>query len=436
MLLFRGRGSFRAGYYPHFQNSPSVIFSAKPGMDRRLLAPLLVLLLICGGCKKAQNLGKPDAKSSPAANKAAASPTPAVAAAPTPTPMPAIDRNARFIVLCYHRFEDKPHDSLAIAPTEFHAQMQALKDNDIAVIPMKDLLAWRRGEKSIPPKSCVITIDDGYISGYNVAWPMLKEFGYPFTMFIYTNYVEVGGKSMTWAQLEEMRDAGVDIECHTVSHRDLRHAPAGQDYNTWLHSEIYTSKDILEQHLGIKIFVFAFPYGTFNETVRKMALEAGYEALFTVYGQHMGIDAPADQLGRYAIESTHPDVFKAALNFGANGEPASGPIASAQLAAASMVTQPMNDEHISDSKPTIKANLATMGEVEPTSVEMRVSGFGLVPAKYDPQTKLVSYEFTQRLVPKTYTVILSAKVNGKKVETKWNFTVDSNAPMAKSAAAG
>jgi len=167
-----------------------------------------------------------------------------------------------------------------------------------------------------------------------------------------------------------------------------------------------------------------------------MALEAGYEALFTVYGQHMGIDAPADQLGRYAIESTHPDVFKAALNFGANGEPASGPIASAQLAAASMVTQPMNDEHISDSKPTIKANLATMGEVEPTSVEMRVSGFGLVPAKYDPQTKLVSYEFTQRLVPKTYTVILSAKVNGKKVETKWNFTVDSNAPMAKSAAAG
>jgi hypothetical protein len=282
----------------------------------------------------------------------------------------------------------------------------------------------------------VITIDDGYISGYNVAWPILKEFGYPFTMFIYTNYVEVGGKSMTWAELEEMRDAGVDIECHTVSHRDLRHAPAGQDYNTWLHNEIYTSKDILEQHLGIKISVFAFPYGTFNETVRKMALDAGYEALFTVYGQHMGIDAPADQLGRYAIESTHPDVFKAALNFGANGEPASGPAASAQLASASMVTQPMNDEHISDSKPTIKANLATMGEVEPASVEMRVSGFGLVPAKYDPQTKLVSYEFTQRLVPKTYTVILSAKVKGKKVETKWNFTVDTNAPMAKSAAAG
>jgi peptidoglycan/xylan/chitin deacetylase (PgdA/CDA1 family) len=405
-------------------------------MYRRLFAPLLILVLVSGGCKKAQNLEKPDAKSSSAATKSAASATPAPLAAATPTPAPVIDRTARFIVLCYHRFEDKPHDSLAIAPAEFHAQMQALKDNGIAVISMKDLLAWRHGEKSIPAKSCVITIDDGYTSGYNVAWPILKEYGYPFTMFIYTNYVEVGGKSMTWAQLEEMRDAGVDIESHTVSHRDLRHAPAGQDYNAWLHNEIYTSKDILEQHLGIKISVFAFPYGTFNEVVRKMALDAGYEALFTVYGQHMGIDAPADQIGRYAIESTHPDVFKAALNFGANGEPGSGPAASAQLAAASMVTQPMSDEHISDSKPTIKANLATMGEVEPNSVEMRVSGFGLVPAKYDPQTKLVSYEFTQRLIPKTYTVILSAKVKGRKVETKWNFTVDQNAPMAKNAAAG
>ncbi|MGA8655579.1 MAG: polysaccharide deacetylase family protein [Chthoniobacterales bacterium] len=405
-------------------------------MYRRLFAPLLILVLVSGGCKKAQNLEKPDAKSSSVATKSAASATPAPLAAATPTPAPVIDRTARFIVLCYHRFEDKPHDSLAIAPAEFHAQMQALKDNGIAVISMKDLLAWRRGEKSIPAKSCVITIDDGYTSGYNVAWPILKEYGYPFTMFIYTNYVEVGGKSITWAQLEEMRDAGVDIESHTVSHRDLRHAPAGQDYNTWLHNEIYTSKDILEQHLGIKISVFAFPYGTFNEVVRKMALDAGYEALFTVYGQHMGIDAPADQIGRYAIESTHPDVFKAALNFGANGEPGSGPAASAQLAAASMVTQPMSDEHISDSKPTIKANLATMGEVEPNSVEMRVSGFGLVPAKYDPQTKLVSYEFTQRLIPKTYTVILSAKVKGRKVETKWNFTVDQNAPMAKNAAAG
>ena len=118
---------------------------------------------------------------------------------------------------------------MVTTPNDFRAQMKALKDNGISVIPMQDLLAWRKGGKAIPSKSAVITIDDEWNSQYYVAWPILKEFGYPFTLFVYTQWVNTGGKAMTWAQLEEMRDAGVDIEAHTVSHHDLRHAPRGQD---------------------------------------------------------------------------------------------------------------------------------------------------------------------------------------------------------------
>jgi peptidoglycan/xylan/chitin deacetylase (PgdA/CDA1 family) len=399
-------------------------------MFRCFVPLILVLPLFVAGCKKSSTLAKLE-ETAPAA-------TPAPSVAPpqsTPTPpQVAVDRSAKVVVLCYHRFEDNKRDQLATNPTDFRSQMKQLKDDGIAVISMKDFLAWRHGEKSIPRKSCVITIDDGYISGYSVAWPILKEFGYPFTMFIYTNYVSVGGKSITWEELEQMRDAGVDIECHTVSHHDLRHAPKGQDYPTWLHNEIYTSKDILEQKLGVKIVAFAFPYGTHNEQVRKMATEAGFQAQFTVYGQHMGIDAPADQIGRYALDSMHPDLFKTVVNFGANDEVDPG-VQAAQLAAAAMITEPMNDEKISNARPVIKANLASMGNVEPSSVEMRVSGFGVVPAKYDPATKLVSYEFTQNLVPKTYTVILSAMVDGRKVETRWDFTVDPTAPAAGKQAA-
>lgn len=397
----------------------------------RCFVPLiLVLPLFVAGCKKSSTLAKLE-ETAPAATPAASVSAPP--STPTP-PQVAVDRSAKVVVLCYHRFEDNKRDPLATSPIDFRSQMKQLKDDGIAVISMKDFLAWRRGEKSIPRKSCIITIDDGYISGYNVAWPILKEFGYPFTMFIYTNYVNVGGKSMTWEQLEQMRDAGVDIECHTVSHHDLRHAPKGQDYPTWLHNEIYTSKDILEQKLGIKIVAFAFPYGTHNEQVRKMATEAGFQAQFTVYGQHMGIDAPADQIGRYALDSLHPDLFKTVVDFGANDAVDPGTQA-AQLAAAAMVTEPMNDEKISNTRPVIKANLASMGNVDPKSVEMRVSGFGVVPAKYDPATKLVSYEFTQNLVPKTYTVILTATADGQKVETRWDFTVDSTAPAAGKQAA-
>ena len=140
---------------------------------------------------------------------------------------PAVDHSAQVIVLGYHRFVDKVrHPDTEITPAEFEAQMQALKDQGIAVISMDDFLAWRHEQKSLPSRCAIITIDDGYNVGYTVAWPILKNFGYPFTMFIYTDYVrggpKSGGGSITWEQLAEMRDAGVSIQSHTVSHPDLR----------------------------------------------------------------------------------------------------------------------------------------------------------------------------------------------------------------------
>jgi Polysaccharide deacetylase len=195
---------------------PTVIyFSGRFCMCRSLLVFLSVLALLVTGCKKAEsNL----TQSTP-------SPTASVSLTPvaqtTPTAPPDTNRTAKFIVLLYHRFEDRPAE-LVTTPNDFRAQMKALKENGISVISMQDLLAWRKGKKAIPSKSAVITLDDEWNSQYYVAWPILKEFGYPFTLFIYTQWVNTGGKSMTWAQLEEMRDDGVDIEAHTVSHHDLR----------------------------------------------------------------------------------------------------------------------------------------------------------------------------------------------------------------------
>jgi len=358
-----------------------------------------------------------------------------------------VDKHSNVVAFCYHRFEEKVHDSLAITPEEFEKQMQALKDNGFTVIPMQDFLAWRRGEKSIPPKCAIITIDDGYVSGYDVAWPILKKYGYPFTMFVYIKYVNSGGKSITWDQLAEMRDAGVDIESHSFSHENLHGKPvkketaaeiASMGYENWLKKEIGDSKQFLEKQLGIKVNVFAYPFGVYNQKARDAVKAAGYEAAFTVYGQRLGSSSPYDLMGRYAIEYNKPQIFQSALDMVGGGQgPASysaAPVV-AQVAAASMLTQPMQGETISDPKPTIKANIATMGEVEPGSVEMRISGFGPVPAQYDPKTKMVTYVCAQKLRDKNYSVILSAKVGGKKVETRWDFNFDPNAPAASAAAA-
>src|SRR4051794_4279279 len=351
-------------------------------MGRRVVALVVALPLLVTACKKS-----PDPTQDQATSTAAAARATAAAASPAPGVNPAIDRNARVMVLCYRRFEDRPRDPFSIAPAAFRAQVQALKDHGIAVISLKDFLAWRRREKAIPPRSCLITIDDGYASAYRVAWPILKEYGYPCTLFLYTRYVNVGGQSLTWAQLEEMRDVGVDIESLTVSHHDLRRAPKGQDYAPWLHHELYDSKQLLEAKLGLKVSALAFPYGAYNETVRKGALEAGYQPLSTVEGQHLGIDAPADRLGRYAIESNKPKSFEAALDFEDGGGD------QAPIALRLDATQPLNAQHVTDPNPTLRANLAAAQEIDAHSLEMRVSGFGPVAAHYEPKSKVVTYAF-------------------------------------------
>src|SRR5260370_9687516 len=116
-------------------------------MSRRILALMLVLPLIVAGCKKSSTLAKLDDKT---ASADSASPTPLTVAAPPPPP--AIDRSAKVLVLCYHRFEDNPRDSLAIAPAEFRVQMKELKHNGIEVVARKAFLPWRRGENSILQK--------------------------------------------------------------------------------------------------------------------------------------------------------------------------------------------------------------------------------------------------------------------------------------------
>jgi peptidoglycan/xylan/chitin deacetylase (PgdA/CDA1 family) len=396
------------------------------------------------GCKKPTlpNAAKPLAEA-PAAAAEPVAPPPAEALPPPKVRQP--DTKGSVIALCYHRFEEKPKDAMAVTPAAFEAQMQALKESGFTVIPMQDFLAWRRGEKSIPQKSCLISIDDGYRSGYEVAWPILKKYEYPFTMFIYTAFVKggalAGGASLSWAELAEMRDAGVDIQSHTTNHQSLRMKKGKfqnqfATYEEWLQNEIAGSKHQLESRLGISVKVLAYPYGIHSEQVRALALASGYEAAFTTYGQRLTYHSPADQLGRYAIEHNKPKIFTDALAMiGGGGGMVESAAASVpgQIAATGMVTVPMEGEVVHELKPELKANLAALGEVEPGTVEIRVSGVGAVPVKYDPATKLAVGTLLQPLKDREITVILSALLRGKKVEVRWNFSCDAVAPSGLSA---
>jgi peptidoglycan/xylan/chitin deacetylase (PgdA/CDA1 family) len=439
---------------------------------------ILAAVLPLSGCAKVKGLlhrllhhGSTAAAASPTPGSA---PAPAAGVAPavattsvaTPTPQaltetappppraPAINKSASVIVLLYHRFEPTlPKNAaareLVITPTEFDKEMQGIKDAGFTVIPMQDFIAWRQGAKNIPAKSCVITVDDGYSSGYDTAWPILKKYGYPFTMFVYIDYINSGGKSISWDQLNEMLEAGVDIESHTYSHSHLTSPGFGVDATTkarvmkdvaslgrdgWLHKEIVDSKKILEQKLGIKVDAFAYPYGTGSNDphIRQVVKEAGYDVAFNVYGRRNGFSYPPyDQIGRYAVGGDNAaKIFDGAMKMVGGGDVGGGvndQPAFAELASASMVTEPVEGSTINNTTPVIKANLATMGAVDPASIKMRISGVGAVTAKFDPKTKIVSYTIPTPLAKDSYTVILSATIDGKLAETRWTFNVDPNA---------
>jgi peptidoglycan/xylan/chitin deacetylase (PgdA/CDA1 family) len=372
--------------------------------------------------------------------KASPSPSPTPTATSTPaakTPTkPVIDQTAQVLIFGYHRFVNKVRrPDTEITPEDFEKQMQQLKDNGITVIGMQDLLAWKRGEKNIPPRAAVITFDDGWKSQYEVAWPIMKKFGYTHTMFIYTEGVRGGhfggGEAITWDQLGEMRDAGVDIEAHSATHQDLRKPYDKvtkkklnpQEYEQWLQNEIIGSKQLLEQKLGIKVNCFAVPFGYYNEHIKEVARNAGYEAIFTVYGQPIMYSTSLESLGRYMIEGNKPKVFADAVKI-IGASTGSGAAAVASVGAQSLQTQPADGETIRTSLPLIRANLSALGQIDAGSVQMRVSGLGLVPASFDPKNVTVSYQVTQKLRDKTCTVIVTAKSDGKKIETHWTFGIE------------
>src|SRR5438046_3363471 len=295
----------------------------------------LVLLLGFSACKRHTGLvnSAQAANPSPAPSAAKAASTPSAPAVGATNPPAAkgckvvVDQTAQVIIFCYHRLVDKiRYPGTEIRPADFEAQMKGLKDRGITVIGMQDFLAWRRGEKNIPPRCAVVSFDDGWKSQYDVAWPIMKKFGYPFTLFIYTEGVRGGhfggGEAVTWEQLAEMRDAGIDIQGHSATHQDLRKPYdkmakkklSPPEYEQWLQNEIAGCKELLEQRLGIKVNCFAVPYGFYNQHIKDVAKNAGYEAVFTVYGQPITFRSSMDSLGRYLMEGNKPKVFGEAIS--------------------------------------------------------------------------------------------------------------------------
>jgi peptidoglycan/xylan/chitin deacetylase (PgdA/CDA1 family) len=345
-----------------------------------------------------------------------------------------VNKSSLVSIMCYHDFADKAGRSdMVIAHDTFRSQMQALKDANIPVIPMSDVLAWKRGEKNIPDEAVVISMDDGWVGVYNYAYPILKEFGYPFTFFLYKNYVNRGGRSMTIAQIKEMLAYGAEVGSHSVSHQDLRakHGKTEEAYQAWLKEEIAGSKKYIDELLGVSCKVFAYPYGNKSPEIAQMCIDAGYEAAVTVNPQKVTWDRENGLLPRFVQIGDKDINFKLATSFHGSGNS----IANSKFIKTDAVDDqgkklvelsPKPNETITIRRPVISANLLGLGAIVPESLVMRVSGFGAVPVEFDPSTQTVSYHVPQRLRLDECTVNLNfRRADAEKDEiVSWKFKID------------
>jgi peptidoglycan/xylan/chitin deacetylase (PgdA/CDA1 family) len=172
-------------------------------------------------------------------------------------------------ILAYHRFGPKPA-SLVVTPQAFEAQMALLARNGYRVVSLAQLAAFLEGREALPPKAVVITIDDGYRSTYEVAWPVLRKHGFPATVFLYTDFVGAPD-ALTWAQMREMAASGlVEIQPHSKTHTNLTiRQPDESDarYRERVRREIEGPIEVIRTHLGSRSLAYAFPYGDVNDAV-------------------------------------------------------------------------------------------------------------------------------------------------------------------------
>jgi peptidoglycan/xylan/chitin deacetylase (PgdA/CDA1 family) len=166
-----------------------------------------------------------------------------------------------------------PGNMLAVLPTTFERQMRFLKSHHYNVLPLESLATLIKERKKIPSKTISITFDDGYKDNYIYAFPILKKYHLPATIFIITD--EVGrADRLSWDEIKAMQDSGIiTFGSHTLGPEPLINIKSEQD----LKKQVFDSKKILEEKLGRPISAFSYPEGRFNNRIKQLVMTAGYK---------------------------------------------------------------------------------------------------------------------------------------------------------------
>ncbi len=192
------------------------------------------------------------------------------------------------VILQYHHFSEQTPRSTSVTPTQFKNQLEYLSQNDFSVMSLRDVALSLYHQLELPDKCVSLSVDDAYLSVYQNAYPLLRQYNWPITIFVSSEKVaDNSNLYMSWQQLREMSQHGVGIENHGNSHAHLIRRQPSESEQQWLtriRNDITRSQKLITQHIGITPQLFAWPYGEYNSALGSLIRELG----LTGFGQQSG----------------------------------------------------------------------------------------------------------------------------------------------------
>lgn len=218
-------------------------------------------------------------------------------------PRPQVTETFAVPVLMYHRVCDlTPREvrsplvrDLTVSPADFEEQMRYLVTHGFTPLLAREVEEALRQGKPLPERAIAITFDDGYRDNFERAFPILRKYGIPATIFLVSSTVDTDNH-LTWDHVQTMKREKVGYGSHTVTHADLPSlSPSGLDY------ELRESKRVIEVRIAEPITSVAYPAGRYNRFVVERAEAAGYLAGWKKGGGPVQPGAPRFLLPRVRV---------------------------------------------------------------------------------------------------------------------------------------
>lgn len=223
------------------------------------------------------------------------------------------------IVLMYHSVDDDNDIFFTVRPDYFEKQIKYLVDNNYNIVSINNFIEYIKN-KSIPPKTILLTFDDGFTDNYRNVFPILQKYNISATIFISTDMIGQKVKKidiqemqiLNWDEILEMKKSGlVFFGSHCAAHKKLVKLSKEE-----IENELKDSKIILEKKLGCEVNFMAYPFGSFNSEVKEITSKY-YQFAFSVNKGKVELGTDLLEIKRNSIDSKVSfNQFKGIINHG------------------------------------------------------------------------------------------------------------------------